>query len=304
MRRILNFGSMNIDNVYTVEHFVRPGETISSLEMEVFPGGKGLNQTVALARAGAEVYHAGKIGKDGRFLLDLLRSAGADISFVETINGYTGKAIIQVEAESGQNCILLYNGANYQMTELFIDEVLGSFSADTILVLQNEINLVEYIIDRASAKGMQIALNPSPIRENLSKCDLSKITWLLLNEIEGKALTGETEPEKIAGALLAEYPDMKVVLTLGGDGVYYCDQNESFRYGVYQTEVVDTTAAGDTFAGYFLACSARGMSPQMAVEEASRASALAISKQGAAVSIPVRIEVLHADLKLRSECVE
>ena len=297
-RRILNFGSMNIDHVYTVEHFVRPGETISSLEMEVFPGGKGLNQSVALAKAGAEVYHAGKIGKDGNFLLQLLKSVKVDVSFVETINGYTGKAIIQVEAESGQNSILLYNGANWQMTELFIDQVLSSFSGEEILVLQNEINLVDYLIEKAAQKGMQIALNPSPVRDDLKNCNLNCITWLILNEIEGEALTGEKEPERIADTLLARYPQMKIVLTLGSQGVLYCDSEKNFRYGVYKTQIVDTTAAGDTFAGYFLACTARGMMPEEAVAEASKASAIAISRSGAAVSIPTREEVLNSNLEL------
>lgn len=292
MNRILNFGSLNVDHVYTVEHFVRPGETIDSLEMEVFPGGKGLNQSVALARAGAEVYHAGKIGKDGGFLTQLLQSAGVDVSFVETINGYTGKAIIQVEESTGQNSIILYGGANRQMTELYIDQVLGAFSGNEILVLQNEINLVEYILRKASKKGMLVALNPSPIGEELKHLDLHGVTWLLLNEIEGEALTGEKEPERITDVFLKQYPQMKIVLTLGKDGALYRDKDKNFRQAIYSTQAVDTTAAGDTFTGYFLAASARGASPEEAMEEAAKASAITVSRPGAAVSIPTRQEVL------------
>lgn len=292
MNRILNFGSLNIDHVYTVEHIVSPGETVDSLEMEVFPGGKGLNQSVALARAGAEVYHAGKIGKDGAFLTRLLQSAGVDVSFVETINGYTGKAIIQVESTTGQNSIILYGGANRQMTELYIDQVLGAFSGNEILVLQNEINLVEYILRKAAKKGIQIALNPSPIGEELKRWDLHGVTWLLLNEIEGEALTGEKDPEQITDSLLKRYPEMKIVLTLGKEGALYRDKEKSFRQGIYQTQAVDTTAAGDTFTGYFLAASARGVSPEEAMEEAAKASAITVSRPGAAVSIPTRQEVL------------
>lgn len=292
MNRILNFGSLNVDHVYTVEHFVRPGETIDSLEMEVFPGGKGLNQSVAFARAGAEVYHAGKIGKDGGFLTQLLQSAGVDVSFVETINGYTGKAIIQVEESTGQNSIILYGGANRQMTELYIDQVLGAFSGNEILVLQNEINLVEYILRKASKKGMLVALNPSPIGEELKHLDLHGVTWLLLNEIEGEALTGEKEPERITDVFLKQYPQMKIVLTLGKDGALYRDKDKNFRQAIYSTQAVDTTAAGDTFTGYFLAASARGASPEEAMEEAAKASAITVSRPGAAVSIPTRQEVL------------
>lgn len=293
MNRILNFGSLNIDNVYTVAHIVMPGETVDSLEMEVFPGGKGLNQSVALARAGAEVYHAGKIGKDGAFLTQLLQSAGADVSFVETINGYTGKAIIQVEEGSGQNSIILYGGANRQMTELYIDQVLGAFSNNEILVLQNEINLVEYLLQKAAEKGMRIALNPSPIGEEMKQWDLRGVTWLLLNEIEGEALTGEKEPEKVTASLLERYPEMKIVLTLGKAGALYRDKDQLFHQGIYPTQAVDTTAAGDTFTGYFLAASARGDSPEKAMEEAAKAAAIAVSRPGAAVSIPTRQEVLE-----------
>lgn len=294
MRRVLNFGSINIDNVYTVEHFVRPGETISALEMEVFPGGKGLNQSVALARAGAEVYHAGKIGKDGAFLLQLLRSVGVDVSCVETINGKTGKAIIQVEEASGENCILLYHGANWQMTELYIDEVLSGFSGQEIVVVQNEINHVSYLLEKAWKKGMAVAFNPSPVQENLKDCNLEHVTWLILNEVEGQALTGKEQPEEMIQTLLDRYPALKIVLTIGKQGAVYADKETCFHQPACDAEVVDTTGAGDTFAGYFIAAMARGDSPRQAMQEASRASAIAVSRPGAAVSIPTRDEVLES----------
>lgn len=292
MNRILNFGSLNMDHVYTVAHIVRPGETEDSLEMEVFPGGKGLNQSVAMARAGAEVYHAGKIGKDGGFLLHLLQSAGVDTSFVETINGYTGKAIIQVEQSTGQNSIVLYGGANRQMTELYIDQVLGAFSGNEILVLQNEVNLVDYILQKAVKKGMRVALNPSPMEEGLKHWELQGVTWLLLNEVEGQALTGEADPARMTEVLLKQYPQMKIILTLGKDGALYRDKESFFQQDIYPTKAMDTTGAGDTFTGYFLAASARRASPQEAMEEASKAAAIAVSRPGAAVSIPTRQEVL------------
>ena len=294
MRRILNFGSMNLDTVYTVDHFGRPGETLPSLEMEVFPGGKGLNQSVALARAGAEVYHAGKIGKDGNFLLRLLQSAGVDTSFVEVINGHTGKAIIQVEESTGQNGILLYHGANWQMTELFLDEVLAGFPGDGILVMQNEINLGGYLLERAAGKGMQIALTPSPIDDSLLQWELGQVTWLLLNEVEGEALTGKTQPEEILDSLLGQYPDMRVVLTLGEKGAFYADREKRLRQPAFPAQAVDTTGAGDTFAGYFLAGIARGQDEAEAMEEAAQAAAIAVSRFGAAVSVPSRQEVLQS----------
>ena len=131
--KFLNFGSLNLDFVYDVEHFVRPGETISSTALNTFSGGKGLNQSVALSRAGAQTYHGGCIGKDGQILLDGLRAAGADVSFVRVLKSCrTGHAIIQVDP-SGQNCILLFGGANQAVTDVQIEETLpgsgqGTFS--------------------------------------------------------------------------------------------------------------------------------------------------------------------------------
>ena len=129
--RILNFGSLNIDYTYRVEHIVRPGETITSRKLEIFPGGKGLNQSIALAKAGASVCHAGLIGKDGAFLKDICKEAGVIVSLIRESNVRTGNAIIQV-SDQGQNSILLFPGANREMTEGYIREVLGYFEEGDI----------------------------------------------------------------------------------------------------------------------------------------------------------------------------
>ena len=300
--KILNFGSLNIDNVYHVDDFVRPGETKRSLSFQVFPGGKGLNQSVALARAGANVYHAGKIGDDGRWLVDLMHESGVCVTFPESsgrpaeaalvreADCGTGKAIIQVNG-AGQNAIILYDGANQTMDPAFVNEVLSGFEKGDILVLQNEINLVPEIIDLAWERGMQIALNPSPANEVIRQCDLNKVRWLLLNEIEGAWLTGREEPENIAESLAESYPDMEVVLTLGSQGVLYRSREKKCYQKAFKVNAVDTTGAGDTFTGYFLKCAAEGASPEKALMIASRAASIAVSRPGAAVSIPYWAEV-------------
>lgn len=290
--KILNFGSMNIDNVYHVDDFVRPGETKKSLGFQLFPGGKGLNQSVALARAGADVYHAGKIGADGKWLVDLMKISGVDTSLVEIADCDTGKAIIQV-SDSGQNAIILYDGANHRMDRSFVEYVLDKFQAGDILVLQNEINLVPEIIESAWRRGLKIALNPSPANEVIHQCDLSKIQWLLLNEIEGEWMTGEKEPEGICRELLKTYPDMKVVLTLGSQGVLYRSAKKKCFQGAFKVDTVDTTGAGDTFTGYFLKCAAAGESPETALKVAAKAASIAVSREGAAVSIPYWSEVVR-----------
>lgn len=292
--KIINIGSLNLDYVYHVDHFVRAGETIASSEMQVFPGGKGLNQSVALARAGASVVHAGKIGEDGVLLKTTLADAGADVGLIEIGKGASGHAIIQVD-KSGQNCILLYGGANHQIDRPFAEHALSVCEAGDILLIQNEVSNLSVMMDLAHQKKLRVAMNPSPFEDHLLNLPLGYVTWFILNEIEGAAISGETNPEDIASKILEKYPKSAVVLTLGGQGVLYADAQGRFRHGVYDVPVVDTTAAGDTFTGYFLACMEKSLSIEAALKYASRASALAVSKKGASPSIPYWDEVNGAN---------
>ena len=139
-------------------------------------------------------------------------------------------------------------------------------------------------------KGLEIAFNPSPMDNAILKYHLEKLTWFLLNEIEGGQITGETDPEKITDQMLAMYPRARIVLTLGKQGVLYRDKNERCTHGIYDVPVVDTTAAGDTFTGFFLACATSGASIPEALRLASIASSIAVSRKGAAISIPTMAE--------------
>ncbi len=289
--KVLNFGSLNLDFVYQVDHMVSPGETLASLKMQTFCGGKGLNQSIALAKAGAEVYHAGCIGRDGQLLVEALEKEGVRTDYVKILEEKTGHAIIQVD-RSGQNCILLYGGTNRAQTEEYIDQVLAGFDAGDMIVLQNEINLLDYIIDRAYERGMTIVLNPSPFDENLKDCDLNKVSFFLINEVEGSQITGENEPEKILDKLAEIYPDARVVLTLGSEGSVYQEKEYRIRQSIYRVEAVDTTAAGDTFTGYFVASLLEGLDISRCMDLAAKASALSVTRPGASPSIPRRQEVL------------
>lgn len=291
MMKVLNFGSFNLDYVYSVDHMVTPGETLASYGMNVFCGGKGLNQSIALSKAGVPVYHAGMIGEEGGILLEACKEGGVNVEFIRTIPGKSGHTIIQVD-KNGQNCILLYGGANRSLTKEYIDEVLGNFEKGDILLLQNEVNLLDYIIDCAHEKGMTIILNPSPYDSALDACDFNKISMFLLNEVEGAQVTKEEEPEKILEKLKTLYPDTKVVLTLGGDGSVYQYKDEQYRQGIYKVKAVDTTAAGDTFTGYFISSIINGMPVPEGLKLAAKASAIAVSREGAGPSIPLREEVL------------
>ena len=295
--KVLSLGSLNLDYVYAVDHFVQAGETLAASDRSIHRGGKGLNQSVALAQAGAETYHAGRIGTDGIMLKDWLVAKGADVSFLETDTDIpTGHAIIQV-VPSGQNSIIILAGTNGSITEEYVDRVLAHFEPGDLLLMQNETSCRDYAIEQAAKKGLKVALNPSPMTDELAKSTaLQYVSYFILNEIEGKAVTGETDPDEICKTMKERYPDGTVVLTLGSDGVVYFDGTQRLSHGIYPVKAVDTTAAGDTFTGFFLATLAAGESPKVALQRASKASAIAVTRPGASDSIPTLEEVLNLDL--------
>lgn len=291
--KVLNFGSLNIDYVYDVDNFVRKGETISSKGLNVFCGGKGLNQSVALARAGAEVYHAGMIGEDGKFLLDFLKNSGVNIDNVLIRNDIrSGNAIIQRDS-SGDNCIILFAGANRSITREYVDKVLEKFERGDYIVLQNEISELPYIVETAHKIGMKIVLNPSPMDEKIEELNLTYIDYFLLNEMEALKLSGidGCDGKKCMDELVDKYKQAGVLITLGDKGAIYSDGDIFVEQGVVKTEVVDTTAAGDTFTGYFVNGILGGKEIKEAINEATIAASIAVSRIGAAPSIPAMNEV-------------
>ncbi len=289
--RFLNFGSLNLDHTYRVSHIVAPGETIASSSMSVFPGGKGLNQSIALARAGACVYHAGMIGEDGMLLMTTCSENGVNTDYIKTIAEPTGNAFIQV-SDSGENCIVLFGGANRCNTREHIQEVLSHFEVGDVLLLQNEINLVDVLIEEASKKGMTIVLNPSPYNESIASCDLEKVHIFMINEVEGQQITGEHSPQKILAAMAKRYPRSATVLTLGSKGVMFCKDGEITSQDSCKVNAVDTTAAGDVFTGYFIKTYFEAKhSVSDALKVATKAAALAVMREGAVPSIPWKREV-------------
>ena len=289
--RVLNMGSLNLDYVYSVDHIIQPGETENTDSRNIFLGGKGMNQSCALAKAGAEVYHAGMIGQDGTAFLDACREYGVRSEYIRVVDVPTGHTVIQVD-KNGQNSILLFGGANRALTEAYIEEALSFFTADDILLLQNEINLLPYIVDRACAKGMRIALNPSPFDSGLAEVDLQKISVFVLNEVEGGQITGKEEEKDILTELRVKYPKASFLLTLGERGAVYADGSREIYQPAFQVKAVDTTAAGDTFTGYFLAGMAEGISMKENLRRCAMASSIAVGREGAVPSIPYREEVL------------
>lgn len=294
--KVLSFGSLNIDYVYKVPHFVKKGETLSAKELNVYTGGKGLNQSIALARAGVETYQAGAIGTDGMFLLEKLKEAGVNTDLVKILDDVrTGNAIIQNDDE-GDNCIVLFGGANQAITKEQVDEVFEDFTNEDYLLIQNEINELPYIVEKAKEDGMKIILNPSPMNEKILKLPLDQIDYFILNEIEAMQILEMDEPEEIDGKYIASllherFSDATIVLTLGSEGSVCISGDEYVEQSIYKVKAVDTTAAGDTYTGYFIAGILNGKTIKEAMDTASKASAIAVSRQGAAPSIPVLEEV-------------
>ncbi len=299
--RILNFGSLNIDTVYQVEHFVRAGETLASQHREQFPGGKGLNQSLALAKAGANVFHAGKIGADGIFLKELLEQWGINTDFIQICDDLpSGHAVIQVTPK-GENGILLFHGANGSITEQMIQQVLEPFGPGDWLLLQNEINGLPQLLRFAHEKGLQIALNPSPITDTVRNAALELTDCLIFNEIEGQELSGVSTPTEILTRLHRDLQIPTLLLTLGKDGAILSEKGKQTFQPIFSVPTVDTTAAGDTFTGYFLANYINHLSPDFCLETAAVAAALAVSRKGAAPSIPTAKEVKEAQKQFRQQ---
>ncbi len=290
--KILNFGSCNIDLVYTLDHIVSVGETETTCRFDTFPGGKGLNQSIAAAKAGAEVYHAGCLGRDGGTLRQLLNESGVNTAYLKSILEKNGHAVIQVSAK-GENSIFLYPGSNEKVTKKWIDEVLENFDEGDMLLLQNEISNVDYLVEKGHEKGMCIVLNPSPFNDKLKKIDLNMLSYVIVNEVEAKELTGFSDVEESIVYLKEHYPTLKVMLTLGSRGCIYADADHEIFQPAYQVDAIDTTAAGDTFTGYFVAEIANGTAYEQILKIAAAASAISVTRKGAAPSIPDRHEVLY-----------
>lgn len=289
--KVLVFGSANIDRTYAVDHFVAAGETLSAVKMESFCGGKGFNQAIAFARAGSDVYFAGAVGDDGGFLVDTLIDNHVNTDFLKRLSAPSGHAIIQVTPD-GQNSIIILAGTNGMIDHDDVDRVFAAFSAGDLLVLQNEVSSVDYMISQAKDKGMLVALNPSPFNEKVQNYDLSKVDYLLVNEVEAGFLTGCDVPEDMARAIQQMYPSVNLVLTLGSNGSMFVGvAGRAFRCGIYETKAVDTTAAGDTYTGYFLSEAMASGNMENAMIKASIASGISVSRPGASQSIPNSDEV-------------
>lgn len=288
---ILSFGSLNIDHVYNVKEISVPGETIAAIQYQVFSGGKGLNQAIAAARAGGRVHQAGCVGPEGVWLRDLMAAEKVDVSLIDVLEVPTGHAIIQV-SEAGENSIIIFGGANQAMAPLTLEQGILSRHRPDFLLLQNETNLVPDAIKLGARQGIPVAFNPVPMDDRvMHEYPMQDVSLLFVNEIEGALLAGEDQPDAIMDAILGRFPALALILTLGPAGAIYGKGDTRIRVTGQSVEVVDTTAAGDTFVGFFLAWLDQGHPPDQALALANQAAALCVTRPGASPSIPFLSEI-------------
>lgn len=287
---IYNLGSINLDHLYRVDHFVRPGETLTSSDFQTLLGGKGANQSIALARAGAPVVHIGAIGRGDDWVLAQMQASGVDTSGVARLEGASGHAIIQLDKQA-ENAILLYPGANHRLTPEQIHSALQGADQNDWLLMQQETNGLEEAVAQARQQGLSIAFNPAPMVAERVRPLLAQIDLLIVNEVEAMDLTQTDSEEAAEQALKAAYPNLRILLTLGRQGVVHIGPEGRESRPAYRVEAVDTTAAGDTFIGYCLAALHSGEGITQAMRQGSAAAALCVTRLGAAAAIPTQEEV-------------
>ncbi len=281
---IFNLGSINIDHTYRVPHFPAPGETLLSDSYSKGLGGKGANQSIAIARAGGQVAHIGTIGEDALWTRDILAKSKVDVSSIEVLESATGHAIINVDP-SGENCIVLFDGANVLVPEGQISAALAGGKAGDWFLLQNEVNNGLFAAKLARAKGLKVAYVAAPFEATKVQDMLPFVDLLSVNEGEAAMVC------EALGVSEDEIPVEKLLVTHGRGSITYRDGANRYTQDIFEVEPVDTTGAGDTFMGYFVAQLDAGKAPQEALRMAAAAAALKVTKKGTAEAIPLMEDV-------------
>ncbi len=292
---ILVLGSVNMDLVFQTPRMPAPGETLMGESFHQIHGGKGANQAVAAARMGGRVHLVACVGDDdfGRRSLSSLAQDGIDTQFVRQVKACTtGVAGILLDAH-GENSIVLAAGANAHLDQNDIDRAASLLTDAKILVCQLEtpIESVSYAIKLAHDAGVKVLLNPAPMQK-LNDDLLALVDFLVLNETEAQQLTGlavDSQAQAFeAGLALRKRGVGVVIITLGSSGIVLVTENHRESLPAYRVEVVDTTAAGDTFVGSLAVALGEGLELNAACDLAQRAAALAVTQLGAQTSIPHR----------------
>jgi ribokinase len=292
MGRVVVVGSINQDVIVRVPRFVRPGETLEGRSLRRLPGGKGANQAVAAARAGAPTHLLGAVGRDsdGQALLDFLAHQGIDIAGVRQVGAPTGTAFIQV-SDDGENSIVIVQGANGHVR---FDAESAALGSDDCVLATFEVPeaTIALAFEESKARGARTILNATPSRSFPAEL-LDVVDILVVNEselsraaVDHAGIEVDDDPSLRTATRLLAADRRTVVATLGARGLHACDRGDAFDLRAHRVDVVDTTAAGDTFVGYLAAGLVRGLSTEEASTVANAAAALAVQSEGAAPSIP------------------
>lgn len=286
---IWNLGSINADMVYAMPHLPAAGETLAALSLDRFLGGKGANMSVAATRAGSKVYHIGAVGPDGAWAVERLENYGVGVSHVIQADTPTGHAIIAVEPE-GENQIILFPGANRTLNREQVEQALSQARTGDILVMQNETSMQAEAAQLGRQKGLRVCYAAAPFDAGAVQVVLPYLDFLILNELEAQQLQQATGKEP------GELGIKDVIITLGAKGARHIDGDSGAVRDVPALPVtpVDTTGAGDTFTGFVLSGLDLGLPITEAMDLASRAGALMVTRRGTADVIPTLKEVQTA----------
>lgn len=278
---IYTLGSINIDHVYRVPHLPHPGETIAAISYAKGLGGKGANQSVAAAKAGAKVFHIGAMGRNTGWALEELRSYGVDVSNVAQINTPTGHAIIHLDP-AAENTITLFSGANRQISDSHAARALASARPDDVLLLQNETSAQSASVRLAADMGLRVLYTPAPFELASLQEAIPFATLLLMNEGEAAEMVDA----------LGGLPQCEVIITKGANGAeWHSPKASPLSVPSFRVVPVDTTGAGDCFAGTIAAALDAGLPPEQALRRAAAAAALQVTRRGAAAAMPSAAEV-------------
>ena len=281
---IFNLGSINIDHVYRVAHLPGPGETIADIGYASGLGGKGVNQSIAAALAGARVHHIGAVGADGGWIIERLVAAGIDVSDLLEVEGATGHAVVCVDTKA-ENQIIIHGGANRSLTVAQIDQALARARPSDWFLAQNETNLIAEGFAMAKARGLKTAYAAAPFDAVAAAGLVGSVDLLVVNEVEAAQLAAHL------GMAAEALPVPELLVTLGSRGARYRAGEMACEVAAFAVTPVDTTGAGDTFLGAFLAARDGGAGPEAALRQASAAAAIQVTRPGAADAIPTAAEV-------------
>lgn len=283
---IYNLGSINIDHVYRLTHLPAPGETLAARDYSVGLGGKGANQSVAAALAGARVVHIGAVGQGADWALDEMRARGVDCSHVAIVEAATGHAIINVDA-AGENAIVIHHGANLGQSADAIAAALSSAQPGDILLMQNETSHQADAAAIARARGLTVMYSAAPFDVDAVRAVLGQVSILVVNAIEAAQI------EAALGVPVSDLPVAAVVITRGAEGAEWrAGKAAPIRVDAFPAVALDTTGAGDCFAGSLAAAIDSGAAPQEAMRYAAAAAAIQVTRAGASRAMPTREEVV------------